>query len=59
MDKIIKKREIAIKDIAIPEDREAEQAAIGALIDGAWREHIGAVSEDWFNGIDNLVACLS
>jgi replicative DNA helicase len=52
--KIVKKQNISIKDIEIPMDEQAEQAAIGALIDGAWQEHIGAVNEDWFNGLPNL-----
>lgn len=54
MDKLQKKRQISIKDLEIPMDEQAEKAALGALIDGAWREHIGAVNEDWFNGIANL-----
>lgn len=48
------KQNISIKDIEIPMDEQAEKAAIGALIDGAWREQIGVVREDWFNDLRNV-----
>jgi len=37
------KQNISISGIEIPMDEQAEKAAIGALIDGAWREQIGVV----------------
>ncbi|MDC0325217.1 DnaB helicase C-terminal domain-containing protein [bacterium] len=47
-------RTLAISDINIPEDSSAEKAAIGSLIEGAWKTHIGSVPEDWFNGKANI-----
>jgi replicative DNA helicase len=48
------KQNISISGIEIPMDEQAEKAAIGALIDGAWREQIGVVREDWFNDLRNV-----